>query len=133
MKLRNLVLVLFAAATLHFTSALADHTLPSGSIARLKRDTYDLGRAVQYSTIAYQVKSAFSRFSYDVSRFISCVQQRPQERDHDLIPSSCEYDLDRLHSSWYPVERYLYDTNYDYPNVYYRYLSVRRDMQALPH
>lgn len=130
--MRSVLLAIALAVSSIGSVAIADHTLPAGSLARLQRDTYDLDRSVQYSTISYNVKRAVSRFAYDVNRFVACTGQREQ-RDHDLIPEHCEYVLDQVHYSWYPVERYLYDTNYDYPYIYYRYLNVRSDMHQLPH
>ena len=131
--MRSLSIALGFAILMSAFVAKADHTLPAGSLAHLRRDTYDLDREVQYSTLNYQVRRTVSVFAYDVSRFLSCVGARAVSRDHDVIPAQCEYALDRVHSSWYPVERYLYDTDYDYPQVYYRYLAVRRDIRALPH
>lgn len=125
-------LSVFFLVFLYGTLALADHTLPSGSLARLARDTYSLDSSVRYSSLRYEVKMAVSRFAYDVERFIRCTQNGPITRDHDLIPESCEYDLHQVQRSFYPVDRYLYDTYYDYPHVYRNYVSVRNDMRVLP-
>jgi len=111
----------------------ADHELPAGTVERLERDTRDLNYAVSYSTLRYAVKQAVARFAYDVDRFVDCVHGGPHiTDDHDLIPGNCEFDLHHVRRSWYPVERYLYDTYYDYPQVYRRYLRVRDDLRMFP-
>ncbi len=133
MKWRISAALLVSAITFTTGVAFADHTLPQGSIERFERDSRDLYNVVRYSTLKYQVKQAVYAFSYDVEQFVHCVHGYQESRDHDLIPSSCEYDLDRVHNSYYAVNRYLYDTYYDYPQVYSRYLRVNQDMRSLPH
>lgn len=127
------ILVLFAAAILQFSSAFADHTLPSGSLGRLRQDTARLDSTVRYSTLRYDVKLAVSRFAYDVERFVQCSQFRGENRDHDLIPEHCEQDMHQVHYSFYSVDRFLYDTYYDYPQVYRVYTTVKNDLRSLPH
>lgn len=132
MKVRNLLLVLIGVFTLYVNIGVADHTLPAGSFSKLGKDTNHLDYVVRYSTLRYDVKWAVSNFAYDVKRLLYCVKYAQVDRDHDLLPEKCEYDLHRVQYSFYPVDRYLYDTYYDYPNVYYAYLAVRKDLKKLP-
>ncbi len=112
--------------------ALADHTAPLGSINALLNDSRNLQYQVSYSTLRYTVKDALARFQYRVEQFGRCVSVGRPTRDHDTIPESCEYSLRDVQREFYVVNRYLYDTYYDYPYIYNTYSRVQRDLQILP-
>ena len=118
------------------TYSKADHTLPQGSLKRLSDDSRYLYYVVRNSSLHSGVKRAVNDFTYKVDSMIRCAQSpdsRENTRDHDLLPEHCEHYLNYVHYSWYNVERYLWDTAYDYPYVYRAYLRVRTDMRDLPH
>lgn len=113
--------------------ARADHEVPGGSIGRLHNDAHQLENVVRYSYLRYQVKQAVFRFVSDVSRLFVCTSGDEPRNDHnDHIGSGCSYALDNVGRSWYPVDRYLYDTYYDLPQVYYSYTRVRDDLRVFP-
>ena len=117
--------------------AQADHTLPSGTMNRLYQDTRNLYKSVMYSPLHNGVKQSVYYFRRDVENLMRCMQgphdSATEKRDHDLLPEYCEHYLDSVHYSWYQVDRYLWDTNFDYPQVYYYYRFVRDDVRYLPH
>ena len=108
----------------------ADHTVPEGAVARLHEDTHLLEYNVRNSSLRYSVKQSVYRLSTDVSEFYQCAN-RGLSRDH-TIPEICENVMRQVRSSWYPVERYLYDTAFDYPWVFRSYQQVRSDLQLFP-
>lgn len=112
--------------------AKADHTLPVGAMDRLVQDTRSLYNSVMYSSLHSGVKQSVYYFRYDVENLLHCMRDS-QNRDHTLIPEHCEHYVDRVHYSWYQVDRYLWDTGFDYPQVYYYYRFVRDDVRYLPH
>jgi len=131
MKRVTILLIAIALSGVSF----ADHTVPGGTCHRLYQDTARLEQNVRYSSLRWNVKDAVFRFYYAVERFTRCVgpHREGETRDHDTIPESCEWAMRDLHSTWYPVDRYLWDTYYDYPYVYQSYTRVRDDMRYIPH
>jgi len=129
----RLFLTLVVAGFLGFTAAgIADHELPGGTIRGLYNSAYQLQRSVQYSSLRYHVKNAVYRFANDVRQFVNCSNSGLPTWEHDSVPERCEYIIGNLHQRWYEVDRYLYDTYYDYPSVYRDYRQVQRQMQQLP-
>ena len=117
-------------------SLFADHTGKPGSVGNLAGETDRLDRAVQYSSLNYNVKYAVSRFSQDVDRLHDCVDHSEINRDHTGTtnpgcPSQCSYYLNYARSSFQDVERYLYDTNFDYPQVYQAYRSAKYALEQI--
>lgn len=104
-------------------TARADHNAPLGSIRALHDQAHQLDNAVQYSYLSYRVKQVVSRLAYDVSRFYQCTGGNPAD-DHDLVPGTCYGPLRSIQQSFYQVDRYLYDTGYDYPYIYQQYRRV---------
>ncbi len=112
-------------------AAHAGHTVPDGSIDRLHQDAHNLNDRVQNSWLNYRVKRAVYTFTTEVSAFYKCVSSGPHW-DHTL-PETCEHHFPRVWQTWYSVDRSLYDTSFDFPQVYNTYLRVRQDLQVLPH
>ena len=121
---------LLALLVMGSTAVRADHTVPDGLVARLHEDTHQLEYDVRNSSLRYSVKQAVYRLSADVSAFYLCVT-RGGTWDH-TIPEQCERRFERVRSSWYPVDRYLYDTNFDYPYIYRDYQQVSSDLERFP-
>lgn len=117
---------------LYLKPALADHTANT-NVSRLKQSSDRLYSEVYYSTLRYEVKQSVYRFTQDVNYLHRCVLSFPpallrsdSQDDHTgNIPYACQSALYRVRSSFYPVERYLYDTQYDYPYVYRQYRQTR--------
>lgn len=117
--------------------SFADHTVPDHVLHGLSHDSRQLESAVRYSTLRWQVKQSVFQFSYAVQRFMRCINYHFRgnvagHRDH-TIPGNCEYAMREVRQTWYPVDRYLWDTYYDYPYVYQAYLKVREDVRQLPY
>lgn len=108
----------------------ADHTHPQGSVAALAAETDELYREVSYAPLNSSVKNAVYRFVRDVRSLDYCADHC---RDHTTIgvPASCYSYYSRANSSFYPVDRYLYDTYYDLPRVYQAYVSVKNALYSL--
>ena len=124
--LRNLIF--YTTFIYTFAPALADHTNPNHPLDRLVMDTDRLEYQVWYSNLRYEVKSAVRNFAYDVDYFARCMDMYPQ---NPLYPnhSVCRFEFDRVRYSFYSVDRYLYDTYYDYPQIYNSYRRVKDDLR----
>jgi hypothetical protein len=117
------------------TSAKADHDSPMGSIGRLMYETTELQREVNYSWLRHHVKASVNRFTYDVQALFYCAQQgfrntalaapRPDHTEEVGCPHWCRQQMARAQYSFDSVSRYLYDTNWDYPNVYRAWLHTQ--------
>ena len=132
MKRTLLGLLAFVAAFAGYV-AKADHT-DGGSVGYLLRESQELDQMVRYSYLKYEVKNTVARFSWDVQRLAECEQNVPRtmNRDHDGgCSESCRYQLDQVRRSFYPVERYLRDTYYDFPEVYRQFVSTKRALDAV--
>lgn len=124
-----IVLSLIAGAQLR-----ADHNSPVGSVALLMAYTDDLERAVRYSSLNYNIQSSVYRFASDVDRLAECVRYGGPFDDHTEnpgVPQQCRYQLDYARSSFSVVSRYLWDTNYEYPQVYHAWEHSRGALNAL--
>lgn len=151
MKL-NLTTIGFSILLLGSLVVKADHNSPSGSVGRLQYEAQELAQAVRYFGLNYNVVQAVDRFNYDVSRLSQCVGmggramggrdlnnlaehlENPMVRDHNEqigVPFQCRSYLDRVQRSFYPVERYLNDTYYDFPQLYRNYRETREALNAV--
>ena len=120
-------------------SAFADHT--GGSIDALVSASRNLNQTVNYSYLRYHVKSAVYGFSNEVEQLDRCADgrgfERPELMDHGTndhtggVPPQCQYQLNRVRASFSQVERYLYDTYYDFPQVYQAYQYTRSALFSL--
>lgn len=106
--------------------ASRDHT--GGAVDTLVYDASQLEQMVRYSPLNYSVKDAVSRFNYDVERLGYCADH---SRDHDGCPAACKYDLYNAQESFRPVSRYLYDTQYEYPQIYNQYRRTQYSLSAV--
>lgn len=123
-------------AVLAWSVSYGDHNSPLGSVGLLMTEAEELNQVVQYSTLGYSVKQAVSNFSYSVQQLVDCVRSngRPVVNDHledPFCPESCSRQLQSTRYSFRIAERSLYDTNWDYPEVYRAYVSVRRALNAI--
>ncbi len=150
MKLKLNVAIL---SLLFALPAFADHG-DGGGVARLHEDTHRLESIVQNSYLRYRVKLAVRRLTSEVSALFKCSGSDEPGGDEPGGPGggggepggpvhlsgtwdhvdptgSCEAIEQRVRQAWYPVDRYLYDSYYDLPQVYQAYVQVRQDMLAL--
>ncbi len=115
--------------------AYADHE--KGSSAALAFETRTLNDYVQNSSLRYNVKEAVYRFNYDVMNLVQCVRYQGvnsatnDHTDKPGIPMACEYNFRIAQDSFRPVERYLYDTSFDYPGVYQAFLEVKYSLYSI--
>jgi hypothetical protein len=135
---RYALLIIGAFYLALFGIARADHDTGNVDIDALSRATEYLETEVRYSTLNYQVKQTVSQFSYDVDRLVYCVERSrpfpfratehvvPGTYDHSSgCPRECAMDLNLAKQSFNPVNRYLYDVQYDFPQVYRAYQETR--------
>ncbi|MBI1861179.1 MAG: hypothetical protein HYR96_09710 [Deltaproteobacteria bacterium] len=115
-----------------FQSAVvrADHEVPEGSVHELHEAAHQLEYEVRYTYLSYRVKQAVSRFTSNVVRFYTCVGGNPAD-DHETVGTACYGPLRSAQQTFYPVERYLYDTYYDYPRVYQEYVRVKQLLRSV--
>lgn len=143
----HIVLVVVGLMMWGAGAAKADHSSPSGSVGRLVYEAQELGQVVRYVGLNFQVLQAVDRFNYDVARLADCVRATGGGRgvggpfpmgspldDHLENPGvsyQCRGQLDMARRSFYPVERYLRDTNYDLPQVYRQFLETRESLLTI--
>ena len=155
----TLVLLLTLAAAFGAASASAEHNpgypgnpgypAPGGSaVQQLYSEASRLNSQVQYSYLNTNVKVTVSRFANEVASLANGC--RPwgvavesandgsidvEDHGNPSYPpypgGSCAYQRDRVLQSWSQVERYLYDTYYDFPAVYDQYLRTRSAVYAI--
>lgn len=144
MRSRHLRLIPLLALALA-GPAIADHEGP-GSLTTLLVEVHNLKQIVDYSPLRYAVKQAVVRFMLDAEGIDRCIDGVgfPHDSADDSVaddhvtddhqggvPDRCRYQLDVARSSFHPVERYLYDTSFDFPQVYQAYLRTRAALYAL--
>lgn len=133
-RLYAIALSLFALSFVTPT-AQADHGMPVGSSGYVVYETRELNDLVQRSWLRYHVKSAVSRFAWDVEQLGRCVQAgRPIFNDHledPGVPHFCRHQLNQARRSFSSVDRYLWDTHYDFPRIYRVYANVRNGLNRL--
>lgn len=115
--------------------AMADHN-DGGRYGNVRNRAYELNQVVQWSGLRWNVQNAVSRLAQSTSqlddRFM--VPTQPMQPaslnrfDHNDGGSN-NYVIQQIRSEWYEVERYLYDTNYDYPQVYRAYRNLRHALR----
>lgn len=115
--------------TLSAVSALAEHG-EDGSYGTVVYEASRLHDTVQYSALGFRVKQAVARFHSMVHQLENCGAAPAQP---NAVPvgtfehgeDGCAMIASQVRRSWSVVERYLYDTYYDYPQVYAEYLQTR--------
>lgn len=154
MKSSQVVTLVVTLGVLSSSVVLAEHG-DLNPVARLRAEAQELNTIVQSSYIRYYVKSAVYRFARATDFLNACMNGSPWGRrgergdepfsgrsdsnqsDESLEPMDhgdaqrCELELRRVQDTWFPVERYLYDTNYDLPQVYYQYLETSEALAAV--
>jgi len=123
-------------------SAFADHQ-GGGGVDNLVQAARNLNQTVRYSSLRYAVKSSVYSFTYQVESLDRCIDGarliRPEIMDHEGandhtgggVPPQCQYQLNNVRNSFGPVDRYLNDTYYDYPQVYQAYQYAQSALYAL--
>jgi len=139
-KTFGLVSLIFIAS---IGAASADHGSqnPAG---HLRGETQELNSVVQRSWLNYNVKSAVQRFAMQANRaaancgggfggnFAEATEQLIADHAGEITnpldhnEGNCGYEAQTLRNVWSEVERYLYDTTYDFPQVYSQYVETRQ-------
>ncbi len=148
MKTNPILAKIFAVSfLLPTTLALADHQ-GGDPTDRLATEAQELNSIVSWSSLRYNVKMSVSSFTGAAQQLASCRDGNPNNEpnsekvessepsshsieDHGGGGNNCSYQLLRTLSSFSPVDRYLSDTYYDYPQVYQQYLQVRDAVNAV--
>ncbi len=125
----KLSLALLALALLLPAAVRADHT-GAQVAARLHADAHNLENVVRYAYLRYQVKQAVYNFTAQATALFQCASSQPRNGTWDHT-GDCEMYEQRVRQSFYPVDRYLYDTYYDLPYVYQAYIQVKQDVQQI--
>ena len=90
-----------------------------------------LDRTVSYSHISYRVKRAVSRFTRVAADLEYCKVDRfgePGIKGHGDDCHDVERSTRRL---WSDVDYYLYDTQWDFPQIYSAYRNTQRALWSL--
>ncbi|MBI1859853.1 MAG: hypothetical protein HYR96_02920 [Deltaproteobacteria bacterium] len=130
--------------------AMAAHEGTPGSIGYLVGESAELNQMVQYSYLNYQVKSVVNDFDYRTRELQQCAQYRGRGLNAGLIrlmdhvggefvddhsgegcPAECRFQLQNVQNSFRQVERFLYDTQRDFPQIFQQYLNVRQAVNSL--
>ncbi len=106
-------------------SAFAHHD--GDPIGELMEEAATLDSVVQSSWIRPNVKYAVSHFVQDISPLDDCSGLSPVA-DHQ--GPSCRGEVAHVQMAWRRVGRYLYDTNFDFPQVYNQYLRTQTALQS---
>ena len=127
-----LVLLGMSAAT----PALAGHGDPMGSPGLMLAEAQDLSDAVSTYGLRYNVQQAVFHFMTDVNKLADCVRGSarfvPQDHMEDVgVPRRCGRALGHVRRQFQPVNRYLYDTQWDLPEVYEIYREVKVALRAI--
>lgn len=142
---------LLAVIALAFStgSVFADHTKPTPisnpkALAQaLTTSVHQLEETVRHSTLRYDVQQSVFAFAYDVEVFGRCMGVRSAllalttdagqaADDHGGTGALCLPEIQRAQSSFYQVDRYLYDTDRDYPSVFRAYRLVKDNLARMP-
>jgi len=124
----KLLLVTLLGAMSLSLPALADHD--KDDFSALTSAASYLNSRVYNSSLSRRVKFSVSQFYNDISNLEYCALE--DETDEHLVEANF-FDHDRddcsrlirdAVRSWHQVDRYLYDTDWDYPGVYRAYLEV---------
>jgi hypothetical protein len=125
MKSARLSLAALACLCLLPLTASAHHE--GDPIGALIDQTSALNLAVQQSWLSPNVKSAVQHFAGDINLIEGCEMLPSPVSDHQ--GPSCRDEVQHVQAAWYRVQRYLYDTNFDFPHVYQHYLNTQYAVQ----
>ena len=120
--------LIFASTFLLAGSIFADH---EGGNRALSRAINQLEYVVTYSTLNYNVKNSVNYFVNDARNYLYyCANGGFSIMDHNGNRRCGRY---RQNMQWrfQIVSNYLYDTHYDYPQVYSVWRAVRKLMRQL--
>lgn len=137
MKLFNGVITSFALMALGSGFAMAEHGDGETGIARLRSEAQSLNQVVYYSYINPRVKSEVRQFTQAVESLNFCETRGGRggrgfvpnsegmvPMDHGDNPRDCFLEIQRVQYTWETVDRRLYDTRYDFPQIYFQYLET---------
>ena len=141
MNLKKSVHVLLGVAMLG-SFASADHSGMGGGVQALVYRTGELERTVSYSPLNYNVKNSVFQFANEVRCLARCVEyeRRPlldsrnaepvigeiiDDHGGTSVPFTCERELRMTRYSFRAAEQNLYDTAYEFPQIYQSYYSVK--------
>ena len=145
MKLPKLI-TLSLVLSCHLSTAWAEHDGPEEPKQALQEATSHLTNVVQRAYLRRVVKESVFRFSREVSQVSICPDlDSDNDTRNNALPiinsnasflehndeSACTMQLEEIQRAFRPVERFLYDTYGDLPNVHEAYLETRRALYAL--
>ena len=125
MKLLKFIFLTSCFSILPF-AAQAHHQ--GDPIGDLLSQAQSLNYTAQSSWLQPNVKYAVEHFVSDISSIEDCVIYSPYG-DHEDSGVSCRDEVYHVQGAWNTVARYLYDTNYDFPQVYNQYLQTQYAFQ----
>lgn len=116
--------------------AIADHNDPVGSVGLLEHETAELEQVVRNSYLNYNVKSAVFQFSGASQQLVNCVRYEGRDLTQDHTgevgcPSVCGRQLQNAQAAFRPVQRYLSDTQYDYPEVFQQFRQTGQALRSI--
>lgn len=113
-----------------------DHRYPGGGGGNLSSSVSYLQNAVRYSSLAYHVQSSVDNFAQYAYQYESCLNggfSITDHRDGGEWGGGGRYRCDNLRQNmrytFQQVGNYLYDTQWDYPQVYSAWRTVQQVMQ----
>ncbi|MEK6705114.1 MAG: hypothetical protein AABZ06_04950 [Bdellovibrionota bacterium] len=145
MKLFGIICLLIMLPVWPLVIAYADHGDADPS-SRLRAEARELNEIVQQSWLRYQVKASVQRFATQAEKAGLCAGGSgglPGEPGDNILGNesseiikpldhsdgNCIYEIQMLRNVWVDVERYLYDTTYDFPHVYRQYVQTRQALR----
>ena len=126
--------VLAVAMCVGGSTAFADHQQPGqGQFGGVVTEAGELNNVVQWSNLRPNVKQTVARFANTAAQLGYCGDAPLAPVSVELFDhgggAGCANLVNQLRWQWNQVERYLYDTGYDYPQVYQSYLNTRAALQ----
>ena len=115
----------------------ADHNTPTRPIDVLLFETGQLERIVSMSPLAPAVKNQVFIFGSEVRMLASCLnQRRGPMRDYQFgnyRPNSfgCRQIFQRAEQSFVPVSRFLWDTQWQLPQVFNAYMQTQQALHFM--
>jgi hypothetical protein len=124
MKLvRNSLLAVACLCLLPLT-ARAHHN--GDPIGQLLEEAAQLNAIVQQSYLSPNVQDAVEHFVGDISLIEDCeMNPAPVPGFQGYPAQSCRGEVQHVLGAWNRVQRYLYDTTYDFPQVYQQYRNTQ--------
>jgi hypothetical protein len=130
--MKSKLTVMFLTAVMGLPAPLlADHSGGTAGVARLHNAVHQLDNHVRYSYLSPQVKQSVRRLVQEASMYYNCVNRSPSPFGEHEPGRSCEYNEQRMLQVWYSVDRFLYDTYYDFPQVYRAYEQARYEIEQI--